>query len=46
LEENTALKRDYMLKYWLDFETMGSPSLLNIDRFDDPRNYHLEINTM
>ncbi|RFB01407.1 DNA methyltransferase [Parvularcula marina] len=37
--------RDYMLKYWLDFETKGSPSLLNIQTFDDPTDYRLNIKT-
>lgn len=36
-------QRDYMLKYWLDFETNGSPSLLNIQTFDNPRDYRLNI---
>jgi len=36
-------QRDYMLKYWLDFETKGSPSLLNIQTFDDPTDYRLNI---
>ena len=36
-------KRDYMLRYWLDFETKGSPSLLNIEWFDDPTAYKLKI---
>jgi len=35
--------RDYMLRYWLDFETKGSPSLLNIEWFDDPTAYKLKI---
>lgn len=35
--------RDYMLRYWLDFETKGSPSLLNIEWFDDPTAYVLKI---
>ncbi|MBC06433.1 site-specific DNA-methyltransferase [Thalassospira sp.] len=35
--------RDYMLRYWLDFETKGSPSLLNIEWFDDPTAYRLKI---
>ncbi len=35
--------RDYMLRYWLDFETKGSPSLLNIELFDDPTAYKLKI---
>jgi adenine-specific DNA-methyltransferase len=39
--ENFA--RDYMLRYWLDFETKGSPSLLNIEWFDDPTAYKMKI---
>ena len=35
--------RDYMLRYWLDFETKGSPSLLNIEWFDDPTAYKMKI---
>lgn len=38
-----AFRRDYMLRYWLDFETKGSPSLLNIEWFDDPTAYKLKI---
>lgn len=43
LQTNPNFRRDYMLKYWLDFETKNSPSLLNIDRFDDPTNYMLKL---
>ena len=32
-----------MLRYWLDVETRGSASLLDIERFDDPWNYTLKI---
>ena len=32
-----------MLHYWLDFETQGSPSLLNIECFTDPTSYKLRI---
>lgn len=35
--------REYMLRYWLDFETKGSPSLLNIEWFNDPTAYKLKI---
>ena len=35
--------RDYMLRYWLDVETKGSPSLLNIKDFDDPVAYTLKV---
>jgi len=38
-----TLKEDYMLGYWLDVETADSPSLLNIDQFEDPFNYKLNI---
>ncbi len=40
---NQEFARDYMLRYWLDFETKGSPSLLNIEWFDDPTAYKLKI---
>ena len=36
-------KRSYMLKYWLDFETQESQSLLNIGQFEDPTAYKLKI---
>jgi adenine-specific DNA-methyltransferase len=39
----TDFYRDYMLRYWLDFETKGSPSLLNIEEFSDPRGYKLSL---
>lgn len=40
---NSDLTRDYLLKYWLDFETAGSPSLLNVRQFADPTNYTLMV---
>ena len=36
-------QRDYFLHYWLDFETRGSPSLLNIENFADPTAYKLKV---
>lgn len=45
LSNNKNLKEDYMLGYWLDVETTDSPSLLNIDQFEDPFNYKLNIGT-
>jgi len=42
-QASTDFARDYMLRYWLDFETKGSPSLLNIEWFDDPTAYKLKI---
>jgi adenine-specific DNA-methyltransferase len=40
---SSAFARDYMLLYWLDFETKGSPSLLNIEWFADPCAYKLKV---
>jgi len=34
---------EYLLKYMLDFETQGSASLLNLDRFKDPFAYKLKV---
>ena len=45
LNENPTLREDYLLGYWLDVETADSPSLLNIDQFEDPFNYRLNIAT-
>lgn len=41
--QNSGLARDYLLKYWLDFETAGSPSLLNVRQFADPTAYTLKV---
>ena len=40
-----GFQRDYLLHYWLDFETRGSPSLLNIQDFADPAAYKLKVKT-
>lgn len=45
LNDNPALREDYMLGYWLDVETADSPSLLTVDQFEDPFNYKLNIAT-
>jgi adenine-specific DNA-methyltransferase len=34
---------EYLLKYMLDFETQGSPCLLNLDKFKDPFAYRLKV---
>ena len=34
---------EYLLRYMLDFETQGSPSLLNLDMFKEPFSYKLKI---
>ena len=43
IESNAALREEYMLSYMLDFETKGSPSLLNLDSFENPFSYRLNI---
>lgn len=40
---DTAMQRDYLLRYMLDVETKGSQSLLNVAQFRDPMAYQLEI---
>lgn len=45
LEEHAAFREDYMLRYMLDVESRSSASLLNIDRFEDPFSYKLNIAT-
>jgi adenine-specific DNA-methyltransferase len=45
-EGQLALERfgnEYLLRYMLDFETQGSPSLLNLEQFQDPFNYKLKV---
>ncbi len=43
LDEHPAFREDYMLRYMLDTESRGSASLLNLDRFEDPFSYTLNI---
>jgi adenine-specific DNA-methyltransferase len=45
LEQHPAFREDYMLRYMLDVESRGSASLLNLERFEDPFNYKLNIAT-
>ena len=40
---DAEFRQEYMLRYWLDFETKGSPSLLNIEQFSDPTRYKLNV---
>ena len=48
LKENQRVmelfKDDYLLKYFLDFETRESPYLLNIDGLKNPFAYKLKVN--
>lgn len=39
----TRVFEDYLLKYFLDKETVGSPSLLNVESFNDPEEYYLKV---
>ena len=43
LAQSGEFRRDYMMNYWIDFETKGSPTLLNIELFADPCGYKLKI---
>ncbi len=43
LAKNDDFRREYMLKYWLEFETKNSPSLLNITQFANPMEYKLSV---
>lgn len=43
LKSHTDMQRDYLLNYFLDVETDGSQSLLNIDNFRDPTAYKMWI---
>lgn len=43
LEKSDSFRESYMLSYMLDVE--GRDSLLNIDAFEDPFNYKLNIST-
>jgi len=48
LQENQSVKKlfkdQYLLKYFLDYETKESPCLLNIDRLKNPFVYKLKVN--
>lgn len=43
IESSHSLRKDYLLRYFLDVETRGSQSLLNIDAFSDPTSYKLKV---
>lgn len=40
-EDNKTLRKDFYLNYFLDVETRGSSSLLNVEQFRDPTAYTL-----
>lgn len=43
LTTNAEMRNQYMLNYFLDVETQGSASLLNVQAFADPCNYVMKI---
>ena len=43
LRENTHIREQYLLSYMLEIESQGSSSLLNLDQFEDPFNYKLNV---
>lgn len=43
LEQNPGFREDYVLRYMLEVETRENPSLFNIEHFEDPFNYKLNI---
>lgn len=45
LGSSVSFRESYMLKYMLDTESRESPSLLNIDCFEDPFSYQLLVGT-
>ena len=44
-DAGVAAKDEYLLGYFLDVETEGSASLLNVEKFRDPFNYKMHIAT-
>ena len=44
LEAQKLFKDEYLLKYFLDFETRESPYLLNLDMLKNPFEYKLKVN--
>lgn len=45
LDRYAGMREDYVLRYMLNVESDASSSLLNIDRFEDPFNYTMQIAT-
>jgi len=45
LLKQPSFREDYVLRYMLNVEARESPSLLNVERFEDPFNYKLNIAT-
>ena len=45
LDKHPELREDYVLRYMLDVESSHSASLLDLDHFEDPFNYKLNVST-
>lgn len=45
LDLNSNFREDYMLGYFMDIETSNSTSILDIEQFEDPFNYKLNISS-
>jgi adenine-specific DNA-methyltransferase len=45
LDRHAALREDYVLRYMLDVESGESASLLDLERFEDPFHYRLNVST-
>lgn len=45
LDQHTGFREDYFLRYMLNIECRDSPSLLNVEQFNDPFNFTLNIAT-
>ena len=43
IRTNPVLRENYTISYMMDFETKGSPSLLDLDAFEDPFSYTLDV---
>lgn len=43
--EDSSIKEDYLLRYMLSVESIGSQSLLNVQSFSDPTSYKLQVRT-
>lgn len=39
----TDFRQKYMLRYWLDYETKSSPTMLNLEKFCDPTDYIIRV---
>lgn len=43
IRTNPVLRENYTISYMMDFETKGSPSMPDLDAFEDPFSYTLDV---